>query len=275
MQQRSTLALGASLLILFAVSSAGAALTPAEIKCQKTVAKQGRVFYKKRFKALSKCQDSINSGNLATTTDCELEAQTLDKLNKAETKFRGKIADSCPDMVVAGLDFGGDCSGATTSTALQDCQVEAHEAATNALIETVYGQAAPPSICSGGPNNGRICALPTDCPMGGTCVVYQSARKCDGGMNNDAACSDTGDCPSGACVLSPEQRRCTSSLAKALGKLGSKRQTIIQSCKKKVASDKLPLTTDCVAASQDKIDKEFTKAVTKIQAGARSVARVS
>src|SRR5262245_9059366 len=114
MRRLSTLALCASFVSLVVIGSAHAALTPEQSKCQKTVAKQGRCFFKKRFKALSKCENAINSGQLATTTDCELEADTLEKLNKAETKLRDKIGDACSDMVVATLEFGGGCYAGTT-----------------------------------------------------------------------------------------------------------------------------------------------------------------
>jgi hypothetical protein len=48
-------------------------------------------------------------------------------------------------------------------------------------------------------------------------------------------------------------------------KLAAKRQGLIQKCKKDVAKDKLPLTTDCIADAQSKIDKALTKAVAKIE----------
>src|SRR5262245_11126360 len=142
MPQRALLAICASFLVLF-VGSAQAVLTPEQVKCQKTVAKQGRSFFKKRFNALAGCENAINAGKFSTTTDCTLEASTLDKINKAETKLRSKIGSDCPAMVVAGLAWGGDCFGATTTLALQDCQVQEHEAASDALIATVYGDAAP------------------------------------------------------------------------------------------------------------------------------------
>jgi hypothetical protein len=264
MLQRAALAVCASFVILF-VSSAHGALTSEEARCQKTVAKQGRNFFKKRFGALSKCQNAINSGKLPTTTDCELEAETLAKIDAAETKLREKIGDMCPNTVVASLDFGGACFGVTTTLDLADCQVLEHETASNALVATAYGDPNTIQLCNGGPNNGRLCSAPAQCPMG-ACAVYESDRTCDGGTNDGAVCSDTADCPGdGACVLSGEQRSCTAALAKVLGKLAAKRQNVVQSCKKKVAKDKLPATTDCIADGQAKIDKEFDKTVEKIR----------
>lgn len=57
--QRASLAICASIFVLF-VGSAQAVLTPEQAKCQKTVAKQGRSFFKKRFNALSGCENAIH-----------------------------------------------------------------------------------------------------------------------------------------------------------------------------------------------------------------------
>ena len=76
---------------------AHAALTKDEQQCQNTAAKKGRVFFKKRLNALSKCHDSILARSCRTTTDCELEPKTMAKIDKAEQKLRDKIAASCPD----------------------------------------------------------------------------------------------------------------------------------------------------------------------------------
>jgi hypothetical protein len=264
MLHRATIAACAAL-ILSAGTSDGA-LTSEQFKCQKTVAKQGRVFFKKRFKFLSKCENSINSGKFPTTTDCTVEPTTLKKLDKAEDKLRDKVTGTCPDMVVAGLDFGGLCFGVVAGTALAECQVQEHEAASDSLLATVYGDPDPVSTCLGGPNDGRLCTQDTDCAaMGGNCVPYESDRLCAGGANNANPCSDTADCPDGACVLDDAQQDCTATLAKALGKLADKRQKTAQTCKKKVAKDKLPATTDCIALGQAKLDKEFGKTVDKIR----------
>lgn len=264
MPQRASLAICASFLVLF-VGSAHGALTPPQAKCQKTLAKQGRSFFKKRFNALAGCENAINAGKFPTTTDCALEAGTLGKITKAETKLRDKIAAACSDMVVASLEFGGECLGVTAGTALAECQVQEHAAASDALIATVYGDPVPVQVCLGGGNNGRNCTIQAQCP-GGTCGLFLSDRTCAGGANDGAPCSDTADCPTGACVLSADQQACDKRVAKALGKLTNKRLAIVQKCKKKVAADKLPATTDCVAAGQAKIDKEFTKTVDAIRA---------
>jgi hypothetical protein len=265
MRQGEALAICASIVVLLA-GSAHAALTPEQFKCQNTAAKQGRVFFKKRFKALSKCEDAINAGKLATTTDCTTEPKTSSKLDKAEQKLRDKLVGACPDSVVAGLDFGGQCFGVVVGTALAECQVQEHEAASDALIATVYGDAAPPKVCIGGSDATKFCSANSECASM-VCAVYQSARLCSGGANDGAACTDTADCPDGACVLSDDQRTCTKALSKAVAKLTSNRLKVLQTCKKEVAKDVLPGSTDCVAAGQAKLDSEFTKDLAKIRDG--------
>ena len=212
MLYRATFAACAGLLLL--LGTAHAALTPEQYTCQKTVAKQGRVYLKKRIKALSSCENKINSGKLPTTTDCALETKTLDKLNKAEQKLRDKVGPACPDAVVATLAFGGQCFGVTTSTALADCQIAGHDAAADAILNTAYGDPTPVNICSGGPNDGRLCSVPADCPMGGVCGPYVSDRTCDGGANDGLACEETADCPDGDCVLGDAQQDCAASLVR-------------------------------------------------------------
>jgi hypothetical protein len=208
------------------------ALTKDEQRCQNTAAKKGRVFFKKRLKALSSCHDSVRAKKLPETTDCELEPTTMAKLDKAEAKLRDKVGTSCPDMLVAGMDFGGDCVGVTTSSGLADCLVAQHEAETNAMIDLIYSPAT----------NG----------------------KCSGGSNFGDPCTLDADCPGAHCAFSAEQRDCTKAMSKILGKLASKRQSILQRCKKSVAKGKLSDGTNCVAAAQTDLGAELDKARTGI-----------
>jgi hypothetical protein len=251
--------------ILFIVGAAQAQLSSDQLKCQGAVAKKGRVFFKKRFKAIEKCRESINKGTLDTTTDCEVETKTQPKLDAAETKYRDAIGAACSDMVVGGLDFGGLCFGVTTKLALQDCAVQEHENATDALITTIYNNDTA-KICSGGTTPGVPCTTNANCSGMGTCIPEKTQRVCDGGTNDGNPCFNTSDCPpSGACVMTADQQSCVKTMAKALSKLEGKRQSILQKCKKSVAKNTLPLSTDCVATSQAQLDSEFTKAVTAIQ----------
>src|SRR5262245_33360800 len=136
---RVLLAMIASAGVVFAnLAPAQAALSAAEQVCQGKVGKSGRTYVKTRVKALSACFDAINAGTLPTGTDCTLEAKAADKLAKAESKLRDKISGSCPDAVVATLDFGGLCSGVATATDLGDCQLEEHIAAADAILTAAY-----------------------------------------------------------------------------------------------------------------------------------------
>jgi hypothetical protein len=222
----------AVVLFLCAGIPARAALTKEQQKCQGTVAKKGRVFFKKRLKALSSCHDAILAGKLPDTTDCELESLTMSKIGKAEQTLRDKITADCADTLVGTMDFGRACLGVSTAAALADCVVAGHEDETDALIDLIYSPATK-GTCSGGVNMGDPCSL-------------------------DA------DCPSADCEFSAEQRDCTKSLAKILNKLASKRQSILQKCKKSVGKGKLPAGTDCVAASQTALDAELNKARTAV-----------
>lgn len=249
---------------------AQAALTKDEQKCQSTVAKKGRVFFKKRLKALSKCHDSILAKKLAETTDCELEPTTMAKLDKAEQKLRDKIEQSCPNAVLTGgLDFGGDCLGAATSTDLADCQVAKHESETDGLIALIYNLEVD-KVCSGGANNGKPCTSNAGCPgppSPGTCVyVPETPRKCSGGANANNACSVDAECPGAVCQLPDEELTCLKQMSKSLGKLASKRQSILQKCKSSVAKGKLPADTNCVATTQTNLDAELSAARTAILA---------
>ncbi|HSP99402.1 MAG TPA: CehA/McbA family metallohydrolase [Candidatus Dormibacteraeota bacterium] len=250
---------------------AHAALTKDEQKCQSTAAKKGRVFFKKRLKALSKCHDSILDKKLSETTDCELEPTTMAKLDKAEQKLRDKIGQSCPDALVPGMDFGGDCLGVTSSTGLADCLVARHETESNGLIDLIYNPSRE-KRCSGGANVAAPCTADANCP-GAVCVLSpETVGTCSGGANFDDPCTVDGQCPGAACVYSDEQRDCAKQMAKILGKLTSKRQSTLQKCKKDVAKGKLPDGTNCVTTAQADLDAELTDARTSILAACPATA---
>ena len=228
MRKSTILIVATAVMFLCAVPTVQAQLSKEEQKCQSTAAKKGRVFFKKRLKALGSCRDLVARGKLPTTTDCELETKTADKLAKAEQKFRDKLALSCTDTVVAGLAWGGQCGGVTTVAALQDCQVEEHETETDQVLAVIYDP--------------------------------RTEGTCDGGLQNNNPCNETADCTNGVCVYSDEQRDCTKQMTKILGKLGSKRQSILQKCKKSVARGSLPEGTDCEATTQADLDAAFQAA---------------
>jgi hypothetical protein len=257
---RRAFAVTASIALLLCTAQA-VPLSSEAAKCQKTVATQGRVFVKKRFGALQKCHDAINKGTLPASTDCTLDPKTSSKISKATTKYSDKVGDKCPDAVVAGLDFGGQCLGVGTAADLVDCLLEEHETSADDLIATVY-PTNPAKRCSGGGADGKVCTANAGCP-GGTCVL--PGRTCDDGANDGAVCDSDGDCPGGACLMSRDQAKCAKILGKTMVKQVNKRLAFVQKCKKLVAKDKLSAGTDCVAFAQDKIDKITGKAIEKVQ----------
>ena len=265
MRNSTVLIAALAAMFLCAQVPAHAALTKDEQKCQSTVAKKGRVFVKKRLKSLSKCHDDILAKKLAEATDCTVEPGTMAKLDKAEQKLRDKIVQSCPDAVLAGgLDFGGDCLGVTTATGLADCQVAKHESETDGLIDLVYKLDAHKE-CNGGANVGKRCTANSGCPS--AACVYPPAEtpgRCSGGANVDAPCAADAECPGADCQFSDEHLSCVKAMSKTLGKLTSKRQSILQKCKSSVAKGSLPAGTDCVASTQASLDAELTAARTAI-----------
>jgi hypothetical protein len=207
-----------------------AQLATPEFKCQNTVAKQGRKLFRKTFKNLAKCQDKISKGDLPDTTDCATELNTAAKIADTEANYQQKLTLYCPDGVVANLVFGGSCTGVTTQAALATCSIAEHESAAQELVSLVY----PRNVCASGYRYGGSCVVNADCPSGsnvnvGTCVPANQ------GLDSD-------------------QRRCQKLLGKTVSKEAAKRMGTIQKCKKKVSKGKLPASTDCVAASQVKLD---------------------
>ncbi len=118
-----------------------------EQKCQKTIGNEGFKFVTKSLKASQKCLDkrnktgaggdgaalcigSVTSGVYTLPTD----AKTAEKVNKAETKLRDKIATKCDALLLAGLD-----SCALDPTSESDCLVCTHRSAFVSLLDTEYG----------------------------------------------------------------------------------------------------------------------------------------
>ena len=250
-----------SIALLIQSEASAIPLSSDEAKCQKTVATQGRVFLKKRFKALQKCYDDINKGKLAAGTDCELDVKAATKITKAETKITTKVTDKCTDALVAALDFGGQCIGVTTAAALTSCLIQEHEAAADDLLESVYPP-TPTKLCSGGANDGAVCAADGNCP-GGACIL--PGRSCDGGTNDGGECDDDADCGGGVCLMSTDHAKCAKILGKTVIKHANKRLVLIQKCKKLVAKGDLPADQDCVVFSDEKLTKLRTKSIEKIQ----------
>ncbi len=251
--------------VVFSYLSAAEAvpLSTDEARCQKIVGVQSRVLVKKRFKALQKCNDLIYKGKLPAGTDCTLESKAAAKISKADIKFDAKVQAKCPDPIVAGLDFGGQCYGVTTAAALSDCLLQEHSASADDLIATAY-PAKPVRQCVGGVNNGRFCLGPAACPAPGVCVV--PGRTCDGGSNDGTLCAVDANCTGGGlCLPSKAQTKCAKGVGGVVAKQADKRMSTVQKCKKLVAKGKLPANTNCVVEGQDKIDKLTTKSIAKVK----------
>lgn len=120
------------------VSSAGA-LTPEQTRCRKRVVGEGRALVINVQKALGRCRERIAKSLLPPSTDCMLEPTTADKLTRADTRIAARIPVACPDAVVAGLSFGGDCGGVITGAALATCVRDTHRDLAVDLIGAAYG----------------------------------------------------------------------------------------------------------------------------------------
>lgn len=261
--RRSTFAATAIVAFMLSsmLSSAEAVpLSSAEAKCQKAAGVQSRVLVKKRFKSLQKCHDAVYKGKLPASTVCTLNSTAAAKISKANSKFVSKIEKQCPDSVVPGIDFGGQCLGVTTSSALASCLLREHNAAADKLVATAY-PASTPRKCFGGPNDGRYCAGPVNC-IPGVCAL--PGRACVGGSNDGGLCAADANCPGGGfCLANKEQIKCAKGLAGVIGKQADKRMSTVQKCKAQIAKGKLPPATDCVATAQAKLDKLTDKSVSK------------
>ncbi len=207
------------------LTPAAAQLATPEFKCQNTVAKQGRKLFRKTFKTLAKCEDKISKDDLPASTDCATEIDTAAKIADTEAKYQQKLIDFCPDAVVANLDFGGSCSGVTTTAALTSCSITEHENSAQDLIALVY----PRNLCVGGYRSGSSCAVNADCPISNTCTAVNQS-------------------------LDSDQRKCQRLLGKTVAKEAAKRMGTLQKCKKKVSRGKLPADTNCASTSQVKLD---------------------
>jgi hypothetical protein len=124
-----------------AASTAVAALTPDQQKCQKRVGTQGGIFVKQVMAALESCHNKVGTGKFPPSTDCTAETATVAKIAKFETALKNAINTACPDAVVASLTFGGVCNGSTSALALGNCLVSSHEDEAKALVDTAYATA--------------------------------------------------------------------------------------------------------------------------------------
>jgi alkaline phosphatase D len=122
----------------------------AELKCQDTIAVQGRNYFKSRYTAISKCEDKKSKGDLMQAVNCRpdvgpvTDPATLDKITKANTKLGEKLDAKCTDPIVAGLTLGLPCGTVAVATvsSLTDCLTDdAYGANADLLVESVYDDA--------------------------------------------------------------------------------------------------------------------------------------
>lgn len=139
-----SIALGGIVAVALTVAApASAQLSPDERKCQAAAAKEAGKLFKATLKALKKCNDAIGKGDLPPATDCTMEATAAAAIANAEAKLNSKISAACTDALVAGLVFGGDCSGVSTVADLQNCLIQTHKEAALDATEVTYDGTGP------------------------------------------------------------------------------------------------------------------------------------
>ena len=139
--------LGLAALLVGFVANASAqscpVLGPDSLRCQQGVGRAGSVYVKIKMKAVQKCLNKIQSGDLSgdPVTVCRgtpgvppTDQTTADKIARAEGRVASILAGKCSDPVVADL---GLC--AATVPGLTTCLIADHFARTDAAIEEEYG----------------------------------------------------------------------------------------------------------------------------------------
>ncbi len=189
-------------------------LTLHQRQCQTAVAVNGGKLLNATVKALQRCRNGLNSQRLSgfDPRDCATaDPRTEHAIASAERKARARIASRCSDADVAALDV---CDPAATTVAqAQDCVVESHRRAADALIGIEY---ADRTLCGDDVVSSRDeeCDGLDDSACPGVCGAAVEQR-CAGAFEktcaDDAACGADGPCePTGffACLCTnvPRQR---------------------------------------------------------------------
>jgi len=111
-------------------STVGPIADTALLKCQREIAKNGAKFANAKHKEVAKCRNGVNKGKLfgfAAKNCATANLKTKEKIDKAETKARGKILGKCTgeaDELVPQLDI---CDPPVTTVAeAADCIIETH-----------------------------------------------------------------------------------------------------------------------------------------------------
>jgi parallel beta-helix repeat protein len=141
------LALGLWAVVIGLVANASAAtcpqLDPDTLRCQQGVGKAGSVYVKVKMKAVQRCLNKIQSGDLTgdPVTVCRgtpgvppTDQTTADKIARAENSVANILAAKCSDPIVASLEL---CAANVPGVAT--CLVADHWARTDAAIAEEYG----------------------------------------------------------------------------------------------------------------------------------------
>jgi beta-glucosidase len=124
-------------------STAGAAVTKGQGRCQSGAAKAAVRFFAAEAKSLAGCADAIGRGELPPVTNCR-SSEADDLADIAET-FDESVAAVCLDADVASLRYAGVCAAASTAADLQACMAPAQQSQNDALLARIYSTAVLPT----------------------------------------------------------------------------------------------------------------------------------
>jgi hypothetical protein len=114
--------------------TSASSISPGAAACLAKISKPAQKLTATTAKAILKCRDSINKGKLVTDTspeceadpevcvdpvpsDCDTDAKTAAKIDKANTKLVDAIAGNCDDAQILELDICGNGVGGTATVA--------------------------------------------------------------------------------------------------------------------------------------------------------------
>jgi hypothetical protein len=159
-------------------------------KCQKEIGKNGLKFVQTILKEVQKCRNGIQKGKLtgflpAACADNAIETKPKEKIDKAETKTRDKIAGKCSD---ADIDLMDVCNGAATESAATDCIIDTHRDASDnpnptAPADLIDVEYRTPAVCGDNILNDALAAIAA---QGGNDAKGLFPEECDG--NDDDLC---------------------------------------------------------------------------------------
>lgn len=195
-------------------------------KCQETVAKAAGLYVKKKIKAVQKCMNSFQKGNIGgdPVTACRgtavtppSDTKTAEKIDKAVIKLNDLIGKKCTDTLVAQLD---SCD--TTVPGLQTCIVADHWQLVDDMIQIEYGNLFE------SPDSGEQKCQKTIAGEGFKYLTksLKAAQKCIDKRNKDESGVDAAalciGSIAGGVYTPPSDTKTAGKIAKAATKLGDK-----------------------------------------------------